>query len=166
MDAGKRFGGICLAAALALTASPAIVARAQTPVQGVELSARAASIVGTVLDSNERAVPAAQVRLRDVTSGRLVMTTRGDQNGVFRFGGIPRGSYVIEFVDDEGKVRGVSQTLVVAPGETLSTVVRLGAHRTWYSGFFKNAAVAAVSSAAVLGVTAVGTGSQPASSRF
>jgi hypothetical protein len=166
MNAGKRFGGICLAVTLAVSASPRSVARAQTPVQGIELSAHAASIAGTVLDGDEHAITAARLRLRDVTTGRIVMTAQAGQNGEFRFGGIPRGSYLIELVDEGGSVRGVSQTFVVDAGETLSTVVRLGVRRAWYSGFLKNAAVAAVASAAGLGVTAVGGGSQPASGRF
>lgn len=166
MNARKRFAGICLIATLALSASPRSVARAQTPVQGVELSAYAGAIAGTVLDGGERAVPAARLSLRDVTSGRILMTTRGNQQGDFSFAGIPADSYLVEFVDEEGNVRGVSQTFVVRPRETVSTIVRVGARRAWYNGFFQNAALAAVSSAAGLGITAAGNGSQPASGRF
>jgi hypothetical protein len=164
MNTLNRFALICLLGALA--SSPARAVRAQTPVRGVELTSRAAIIVGSVVDGNDKPVPAARLRLRDATSGRIAMPAISDQNGQFRFGGVPRGSYLIECVDSGDDVRGLSQTFSVAPAETLSTIVRLTARRPWYSGFFSNSAVAAVSSAAALGVTAVGNGRQPASGRF
>jgi hypothetical protein len=139
---------------------------AQTPVQGVELTSRAATIVGNVVDGDDKAIASARLRLRNVGNGRIVASAEGDQNGQFRFAGVANGSYLVEFLDERGNVRGVSQTFTVSPGETFSTVVRLTAHRPWYSGFFSNAAIAAVSSAAALGVTAVGNGGQPASGRF
>ena len=166
VNAEKRFGAICLVVTLALTANPQPALRAQTPVRGVELSSHAATVMGTVVDGDDRQVGGARVRLRDVTSGRIVMTTRGNESGEFRFVGVPSGSYLVEFVEEQGDARGVSQTFAIKPAETLSTTVRIGVRRPWYSGFFSNAALAAVSSAAALGVTAVGNGMQPASGRF
>lgn len=166
MIAEHRLTLVCLAAALALTPAAGATIGAQTPVRGVGLTSRAATVVGTVVNGDDKPVPAARLRLRVVTSGRIVMTTHGNQQGEFRFGGVPRGSYLVEFIDDAGNIAGVSQTFSVDAGETLSTIVRLTTRRPWYSGFFSNAAVAAVSSAAALGVTAVGKGTQPASGRF
>jgi hypothetical protein len=79
---------------------------------------------------------------------------------------VPAGSYFVELVDENGVVLGIGQTFRMAPAEAVSTFIRLGARAPWYSGFFSNAALAAVSSAAGLGVTAVGNGFQPASGRF
>jgi hypothetical protein len=62
-------------------------------------------------------------------------------------------------------VRGVGQMFSIAHGETVATFIRLGAQVPWYHGFFTNAAAAALASAASLGVTAVGQGTQPASAR-
>ena len=165
MTARERFAGIG-ALAFVLMTSPPNALRAQTPVQGVELSVRAGTVVGTVVDSDDNPVPAARLRLRDLSSGRILTTTRGNQIGEFRFSGVPASSYLVEFVDVEATVRGVSHTFVVRPAETLSTIVRLSGRRAWYTGFFKNAAMGVVSSAAGLGVTSVGTGLQPASGRF
>lgn len=166
MNAGRRLAGICLLTTLAVSATAQNALLAQTPVVGIELSSRAATVLGTVVDGDDKPVPAARLRLRDLTSGRLLMTTRGDQVGEFRFGGVPAGSYLVEFVDPDGNVRGVSQTFVLAPAETRATIVRLAGRKAWYAGFFNNAAMAVVSSAASLGVTAVGSGVQPASGRF
>jgi hypothetical protein len=166
MNPAKRVGAICLVATLSLTANGQTALRAQTPVQGVELSARAAIITGTVLDLDDQAMPGAHLRLRNVTSGRIVATTRGNEDGEFRFDGVMPGKYLVEIVDENGNIRGVSQTFTLKAGETVSAVVRGGGRRSWYTGFFSNAAVAAVSSAAALGITAVSNGTQPASGRF
>jgi hypothetical protein len=155
---------ICAFAAIA-GSSPARAA-AQGPVRGAELTSRAATIVGNVVDADDKPIAAARLRLRNVADGRIVASARGDQNGQFRFAGVASGTYLVEVLDERGNVRGVSQAFTVGPGEILSTIVRLTVHRPWYSGFFSNAAIAAVSSAAALGVTAVGNGGQPASGRF
>lgn len=163
------FGGVCLAVLAAIgggLSGHGSTARAQTPVPGVTLTARAGTIVGTAWDGNDLPIVAARLRLRTVTEGRILMTTRADQEGRFRFTGVPAGTYLVELVDEGGGVRAVGHTFTMAPGETVATFIRLGARVPWYNGFFTNAAVAAVSSAAGLGITAVGTGIQPASGRF
>jgi hypothetical protein len=118
------------------------------------------------VNGNDEPVPGARLRLRDISTGRILMVTRGNQDGHFQFTGVPSGSYLVELVDEAGRVLAVGHTFTMAPGETVATFIRVGARAPWYSGFFKNAALAAVSSAAGLGITAVGTGLQPASGRF
>jgi hypothetical protein len=140
-------------------------AQAQTAPR-VTLTAHAGNIIGTVLDGTEKPVPAARLRLRDLTAGRILMTTRGDQDGQFRFTGVPAGSFLVEAVDESGNLLGVGHTFEIGAAQTVTTIIRLSARPPWYSGFFTNAAMAAVSSAAGLGVTAVGNGFQPASGRF
>lgn len=156
---------ICLAAAIVVGTAPGADSHAQTSSRAT-LTAHAGSIVGTATDGSERPIPAARLRLRDVAAGRILMTTRADEDGRFRFQGIPSGSYFVELVDENGGVLAISRTFAMTPAETIVATVRLGARPPWYTGFFSNAATAVVSSAAGLGVTAVGTGMQPASSRF
>lgn len=156
--------GVCLLAFFAGWTPPA--AGGQTLAPRGTLTAHAGVIVGVVRDGTERPVAAARLRLRDVTSGRILMTARSDQEGGFRFTGVPAGSYVVELVDENGTMRALSGTCPLSPGQAVSTFIRLGVQPPWYSGFFTNAAMAAVSSAAGLGVTAVGNGFQPASGRF
>ena len=158
--------GVCLLA-ISIAWTPASASwREQAPAPRATLTAHAGVIVGVVRDGTERPVAAARLRLRDLTSGRIVMTTRSDQEGGFHFKGVPSGSYVVELVDESGTVRALSGTCSLRSGEPVSTFIRLGARPPWYSGFFTNAAMAAVSAAAGLGVTAVGSGFQPASGRF
>ncbi|HZB26022.1 MAG TPA: carboxypeptidase-like regulatory domain-containing protein [Vicinamibacterales bacterium] len=158
--------GVCLLA-LSAAAGPSSAAwQRQAPAPRATLTAHAGVIVGVVRDGTERPVAAARLRLRDLTSGRILMTGRSDHEGGFRFTGVPSGSYVVELVDENGTVRALSGTCSMSSGQAASTFIRLGAQPPWYSGFFTNAAMAAVSSAAGLGVTAVGNGFQPASGRF
>lgn len=130
------------------------------------LTAAAGAVAGIVVNGNDRPVAAARVRLRDLETGRVLMTTRGDEEGRFLFTGVPAGSYVVEIVDDGSRVQGVTQSFSLSPGETARVVLRLASRQPWYSGFFTNAAISAVSSAASLGITSVGTGVQPDSGRF
>jgi hypothetical protein len=165
MNTRDLLGAVCLSIALAATlAVPA--AYAQTPESRVTLTSHAGSVLGSARDGADRPIAAARLRLRNLEAGRILMTTRGDQEGNFRFTGVPSGSYLVELVDENGVVLGVGQTFRITPAETVATLIRLGARAPWYAGFFSNAAMAAVSSAAGLGVTAVGNGIQPASGRF
>ena len=166
MNARTLFGAVCLSALVAAGNPTDGRALAQTPVPRATLTAHAGAITGIVTDGNDAPIPGARLRLRDVSVGRIVMTTRGDQNGQFRFAGVPAGSYLVELVDEAGIVRAVGHTFRMPPGGTITTFIRFGAQARWYTGFFANAAMAAVSSAAGLGVTAVGNGFQPASGRF
>ena len=158
--------GVVLTVLVATGGVPAHRAGAQTLVNQASLTSEAGTIVGFVRDGADNPIPAARLRLRDATGGRIVMVTRADQEGRFRFGGVASGSYLVELVDDDGKVLGVSDTVSLTPGEIAEALIRLGARSPWHSGFFVNAAMAAVSAAAGLGVTAIGNGFQPASGRF
>jgi hypothetical protein len=162
MKAKNLFAAICLAAFVALSGH----ANAQPPSSRATLTARAGAVAGTVRDGQDRALAGGRLRLRDAASGRIVMTARADQEGNFRFTGVPSGAYLVELVNEDGSVLAVGQTFPIAPAETVTTFVRLGARAPWYRGFFSNAALSAVSSAAGLGITAVGSGLQPASGRF
>ena len=163
MKKSLLLGGICLIA-VAVAGDFGLPAHAQV-VTRATLTEAASTIVGTVVNANDKPVPAATLRLRELETGRILMTTRGDEEGRFQFTGVPAGSYIVELVDDGSRVLAVTQGFTLPPAEQVQVLLRLPS-RPWYSGFFTNAAIAAVSSAASLGVTAVGPGVQPASARF
>jgi hypothetical protein len=125
----------------------------------------AGTIIGTVWNRNDTPVATPRLRLRDATTGRIVQTTQGDSLGRFTFLRVPAGSYLVELVDQSGNVLALGQMFALGPLETVATFLRLGASVPWYTGFFSNAAAAALASAAALGLTAVGNGGQPASGR-
>jgi len=125
----------------------------------------AGTITGTVVNHDNTPVPQARLRLRDVTTGQIVQTTEGNDAGRFTFLKVQPGSYVVELVDRRGSVLALGQMFGLGPLETVTTLIRLAASSSWYSGFFGNAALAALATAAALGVAAVGNGGQPASGR-
>lgn len=128
------------------------------------LGARTASkVLGVVWNADSTPVPNARVRLRNMTTGRMDATAVANQTGQFTFESLEPGSYVIELVDETGKVRALGQSFRIEAGETIATFVRLAASRPWFAGFFSNAAAAAISAASSAGVTAVGSDARPAS---
>jgi hypothetical protein len=119
------------------------------------------TILGSVWNEKNEGVPNALVRLRNLGTGRLEATVRADAKGQFSFEGLEGGSYVLEYVNDQGKVLALGHNFTVLPGETIATFIRVGARLPWFANFFGNAAASAVSSAASLGVTAVAPPGQP-----
>ena len=130
------------------------------------IGARTSSkVLGVVWNADSTPVPSARVRLRNMTTGRVEATAVANATGRFTFESLETGSYVIEFVDETGKVRALGQSFRIDAGETIATFVRLAAPRPWFAGFFSNAASAAVSAASSAGVTAVGSNAQPATAQ-
>ena len=163
MKKSLLLGGICLIA-IAVAGDFGLPAHAQV-VTRARLTEAAGTIVGLVVNGNDKPVPAARLRLCELETGRILMTARGDEEGRFQFTGVPAASYIVELVDDGNRVLAITQGFALPAAEQVQVLLRL-ASRPWYSGFFSNAAIAAVASAASLGVTAVGPGVQPASGRF
>ena len=122
-------------------------------------------IVGAAWNADNQPVPNANLRLRNVVTGKIEATMVANSTGQFTFDGVEGGSYAIELVTDSGKVMALGHTFSVAPGETVATFVRLGAKVPWFTGFFSNAASSAVSAASSMGVTALGSSGIPASSQ-
>jgi hypothetical protein len=168
---GRRVPALLCGAALCLVSSVAwgspesTAARGRTPPRaaaGAEAHPVAVgavpgmtSIAGTAWKSDNTPIPNARLRLRNVRTGKLEAATVADQSGRFTFTGVEAGSYVVELVSDAGKVLSVGRTFVIAPGESVATLVRLGGKVPWFQGFFGNAATSLSTAAAGLGVTAI-----------
>jgi hypothetical protein len=123
------------------------------------------TVTGTVVHHDDTPVANAHLRLRDVTTGRTVQTTEADEAGRFTFSRVAPGSYLVELVDRRQTVLAVGRTFGITPPETVTTFIRLPGSARWYAGFFRNAAILALASAAALGVSARANGGQPASGR-
>lgn len=123
--------------------------------RAIVTDARFAAVVGVAWQSDNTPIPYARVRLRDVSTGRAAGHTVANEAGRFTFADIAAGSYVVELVNENGKVLTVGHSFTVARGETVATFVRLGTRAPWFDGFFANAAAAVASAAAAAGVTAI-----------
>jgi hypothetical protein len=129
-------------------------------------SPQAGTVTGTVWKSDNTPLPDAPLQLRDVSTGQIVRSTRGNELGRFTFPKVRVGNYVVELVDDHRNVLALGERFSIGPAETVSTFIRLAASSRGYAGLFTNAAAAAIAAAVTVGVTALGNGGQPASARF
>jgi len=74
----------------------------------------AGKISGTVRDAQGQILPNVKLQLRNVDSGQLVATTRAGADGTYEFNGINPGNYIVEIVDDDGRVIGLSPATALA----------------------------------------------------
>jgi hypothetical protein len=108
------------------------------------------TVQGNALDSTNRALPEAAVRLRDARAGRIVAAQLTDKSGLFSFRTVDPGSYVVELVSVQNRaVLAASELLSVDAGQSVTTVVRLPSRVPPAGGLLgRNAAQAAVITAA------------------
>ena len=112
------------------------------------------SITGVAWDHNNAPLPHARLRLRSTVTGSIEAVTAANESGRFSFPGVEGGTYVIELVDELGKVLALGNVFTVGAGETITTFLRLSTKVPWFRGFFGNAASAVAATAASTGVTA------------
>ncbi len=166
---GALAAAVAVALALPVNAqspgTPQTNVAARTAAARTGVSARAASalVLGTAWDPDNRPLPAARLRLRRLPTGLIVGRTQADDRGEFTFGPVEPGTYLVELIDERERVLATGQVFSLEAGETVAVFVRLAARGPWLTSLFGNAAAAAVSSAASLGVTAVAPPPQAAS---
>ena len=117
------------------------------------VAALATIVVGYLWTADSSPIPNATLRLRNVVTGGVEQSVTSDAEGEFTFSDIEGGTYLVEYVDS-GKVLAVGSIFSIAPGETVSTFVRLAEQRR-IGGVFMMIGSAAVTAAASLGVTGV-----------
>ena len=158
-------------AALLLAATERAVSTAQAPPspQPSATPTTATTGLGTVIGrawkGDTQPYPQPRIRLRNIATGRPVARTIGDAEGRFHFERVEPNAYVVELVSGNDRVLAVSDLFGVPSGGQASTVVRLSSKTPWVSGFFGNAAAAAISAASAIGVTAIGSSGTPASAQ-
>lgn len=145
------------------TSAPPHPAVTPAPAVRVETGGRATAVFGYVWDARNQPIAYALVRLRNVTTGKIENTAYASATGEFAFENVEGGTYVIEYVDERGKILAVGHVFSVAPGETVATFIRLGTTVPWFAALFGNVGGAVVASAASLGVTAIAPPSRPVS---
>ena len=126
------------------------------------------AIQGNALDSTNRLLPGAIVRLRDARVGRIVETQSTDRAGLFAFRNVDPGLYVVDLLGADQRVMAASQLLAVNGGEALSAVVKLPFQIAPLAGLLgqTTASAATVSAAAAAaGVMTTAVTGQPVSAR-
>ncbi|HEX6463873.1 MAG TPA: carboxypeptidase-like regulatory domain-containing protein [Vicinamibacterales bacterium] len=114
-----------------------------------------AAIVGAVSNADSTPAKGADLRLRNVVTGKIAAVTKANEAGQFTFEHVDAGSYVVELVTDSGHVQTMSDVVTIAPGETVATIVRVGPKIPWIRAFFSNTAGAVATTAAAEGIAAI-----------
>ena len=129
------------------------------------LGAAAVQVVGVVWKSDDTPVEHPVLRIRNLQEGRAVARTTGTALGEFRFDRLEGGLYLIELLDESDRVLAVGQPLLVLPGETVGTFIRLRADRPFDEALFRGSAPVVVETAADAQVPAIGGGDAASNER-
>ena len=116
---------------------------------------RMTGILGAAWTADNSPIKQANVRLRNVITGKVEATAVANDAGQFAFENVPGGSYVVELLGSNGHVQVVGHVFTIASGETVATFVRTGAKVPWFTGFFNNTVPSVASTAASEGITAI-----------
>jgi hypothetical protein len=124
----------------------------------VEGARRSGSVFGYLWDARGEPIADATVRLRNVVSGTVEASALTAANGAFRFESVETGTYLVEYVDEHGRLVAVGHVFSAAPGDTVATFIRLTTRPGGLGALFgrtTSIAAIAISSAAGLGLTAL-----------
>ena len=154
VNAGQQAPASTLARRAAVLAERANLGGASAPVSG----AATVDVVGLAWRSDDTPIEHPVLRIRNLQDGLVVALTTGTALGEFHFDRLEGGVYLIELVDTDGGVLAVGQPLVVQPGETVGTFIRLRPDRSFNSGLFGGSAPTVVQAAADADVPPLGGG--------
>ena len=85
----------------------------------------AVRVIGFAWNADDTPVAYPVLRIRDLQDGQVAARTTGTALGEFRFESLHGGTYLIELLDTESRILAVGQPLVLLPGETVATFIRL-----------------------------------------
>ena len=111
-------------------------------------------IEGLVVDPHLKPAPGTSVRLRDLHKNAVENSAKTNQAGRFSFAATPNIPYVVELLDKDLQVVGVSHVVVVQACEVAEADVAIP--YVVGSGIFGNTSSAIISAAAGMGLTVVG----------
>ena len=77
-------------------------------------------IAGVARNAQDQVLPNVKVQLRNIDTGQLVATTRSGSDGAFEFTSLNPGNYVVEIVDDSGRIIGLSPATALAAGGAIT----------------------------------------------
>ena len=89
------------------------------------LSSAGVQVLGFAWNEDDTPVEYPVLRIRDLQKGQEAGRTIGTATGRFSFDSLNGGVYLIELLDNRDHILAVGQPLVVIPGETVATFIRL-----------------------------------------
>ncbi len=133
----------------------ALATRARRVAAPVPTSLQGVNVVGVAWTSDNEPIPNPRLRLRDVVSGGVAASARGNDVGEFVFDELGAGTYLVELVDRSDRVQAVGEVMTVIAGEIVATFVVLSNTAPGIAAIASNAAASAVSAASAAGAPAI-----------
>lgn len=128
-------------------------------VAGASFGSPSTTILGSAWNADNTPIKGANLRLRNVVSGKIEAVAKANDAGEFAFENVEGGSYVVELVSDSGHVETIGHVFTIAPGETVATFVRLTPKIPWataaLNSTFSNTAGNVAATAATEGIAAI-----------
>jgi hypothetical protein len=82
-------------------------------------------INGVAIDSHQKPLPKARLRLRNLEINAIEQNTTANNSGEFTFAARPNVPYVVEIADHAGRIVAVSDVMVANAGEVVGGKVEL-----------------------------------------
>jgi hypothetical protein len=114
-----------------------------------------ATILGAAWNADNTPINGANLRLRNVVTGKVEAEAKANAAGQFSFENVEAGSYAVELVTESGHILMVGHVFTIAQGETVATFVRLAPKVPWTSAIFNNTAANVAAVAATAGIAAI-----------
>lgn len=112
-------------------------------------------IDGVVVDRDRNPLPKATVRLRNLQVNQVEQTVTTNRSGEFTFSVTPDVPYVVELVDQTGRIVAVGDVITVATGEVAGALVSIPSQLPALAGIFGETASSVLSAIAGTGLTVV-----------
>ena len=112
-------------------------------------------INGTAIDGDQRPLPNATIRLRNIEKNAIEQVVSANEIGEFSFIARPDVPYVVEITDQAGRVVAVGDVILANAGEVAGASVALPARLPAVASVFGDTASSIMSAATDTGLTVV-----------
>jgi hypothetical protein len=130
------------------------------PAQQAVVAASDLTIHGTVVRGGNT-VPNIRLRVRNVDTGAIVGQITSDQNGAFTFTVPTAGLYVVEAINDDGKVIGAGEALNVVTASPTPFITTVVLSTGQPAAIFTSTALILLAAAGGAAITTIITGEGP-----
>jgi hypothetical protein len=122
-------------------------------------------INGVAIDSDQTPLPRATIRLRNLDENEIEQVVTANDLGEFSFIARPEVAYVVEIVDQAGRIVAVGDVIMANAGEVAGAIVTLPSRLPALAGVFGDTASSVMSAATGTGLTVVDPALQKLSPR-
>jgi len=124
------------------------------PAQQAVVTAQGLTINGTVVKGGST-VPNIRLRVRNVDTGAIAGQITSDQNGAFTFTVPAAGLYMVEAINDDGKVIGAGEALNVNTASTTPFITTVVLSTTRNAAIFSSTALILLAAAGGAAITTI-----------